>query len=87
MSETQAPQITCRDFVEMVTDYLEGQIAAVERHAINEHLGECPGCAEYVRQMRLTIEGLRGLASDEVMFPQTRNELMRAFSALHPSHP
>lgn len=87
MSENSAPQITCRDLVELVTDYLEGQIAAVEQHAIDDHLGECPGCAEYVRQMRLTIQGLRGLASGEVMFPQTRDELIRAFSTLHPSHP
>jgi anti-sigma factor RsiW len=85
MSETKAPQITCRDFVELVTDYLEGQIAAAEQHAINDHLGECPGCAEYVRQMRLTIAGLRGLSSDEVMFPQTRDELMRAFAEIKPA--
>ncbi len=86
MSENE-PQITCRDLVELVTDYLEGQIAAVEQHAIDDHLGECPGCAEYVRQMRLTIQAMRGLVSDEAMFPQTRDELMRAFSALHPSYP
>ena len=86
MSEQQAPQISCRDFVELITDYLEGQIAAVEQHSIDDHLGDCPGCAEYVRQMRLTIAGLRGLASDEVMFPQTRDELMRAFAELRPSH-
>jgi anti-sigma factor RsiW len=85
MSE-QAPTITCRDLVELVTDYLEGQIAEVQRHAIEEHLGDCPGCDEYVRQMRLTIDGLRGLASDEVMFPQTRDELMRVFADLRPPH-
>jgi len=85
MTRPEAPQITCRDFVELVTDYLEGQIAAVERHAIDDHLGECPGCAEYVRQMRLTIAGLRGLASGEVMFPRTRDELMRAFAEHRPA--
>jgi anti-sigma factor RsiW len=84
MSKGNATQITCQEFVEIVTDYLEGQIAAVEQRAIDDHLGECPGCAEYVRQMRLTIAALRGLGDGEAMFPQTREELMRAFAGTLP---
>jgi anti-sigma factor RsiW len=83
MSEQAQPQITCREFVEMVTDYLEGQIAAVQRHAIEVHLGVCPGCDEYVKQMRLTIGALRGLASDERLEQGTRDEIMRAFAGAH----
>lgn len=87
MSTKTQPNLTCRDVVELVTDYLEGQIADVERRAMDEHLGECPGCAEYIRQMRLTIAALRGLASDEVMFPQTRDALLAAFGELQaPPH-
>ncbi len=78
-------QITCRELVAVVTDYLEGQIAAVERHAIDVHLGDCPDCDEYVRQMRLTIAGLRGLAEGEEMFPKTREELLRVFGELRPA--
>ena len=85
MTQSDAIKLTCRDLVAVVTDYLEGQIAAVERHTIEDHLGDCPGCDEYVRQMRLTIAGLRGLASDDAMFPQTRDELMRVFSELRPA--
>jgi anti-sigma factor RsiW len=83
MSATQA-NITCREFVELVTEYIEGQIADVERHAIDVHLGDCPGCDEYVRQMRLTIAGLSGLADDEVMFPKTREQVLESFSRLRP---
>ncbi len=83
MSEQAQAQITCRDLVEMVTDYLEGQIAAVQRHAIEAHLGDCPGCDEYVEQMRLTIGALRGLASDERLEQGTRDEIIRAFARAH----
>jgi anti-sigma factor RsiW len=82
----QSPSLTCRDVVELVTDYLEGQIAEVERRAMDEHTGECPGCAEYVRQMRLTIAALGSLAGDEAMFPQTREALLSAFAELRPTH-
>jgi predicted anti-sigma-YlaC factor YlaD len=86
MSQPGATAITCQEFVEVVTDYLEGQIAAVEQHAIDEHLGECPGCAEYVRQMRLTVKALRGLSGADVIFPQTRDQVLRAFEGAHPPH-
>lgn len=85
MTQSDAIELTCRDLVAVVSDYLEGQIAAVERHAIEDHLGDCPACDEYVRQMRLTIAGLRGLASEDAMFPQTRDELMRVFSEARPA--
>lgn len=85
MSSRAQPTVTCRELVELVTDYLEGQIAEVERRAIDDHLGECHGCAEYVRQMRLTIAGLRALTSGEAMFPKTRAEILAAFAALRPA--
>jgi len=80
----QAPSLTCKEVVELVTDYLEGEIADVERRAMDEHLGECAGCGEYIRQMRLTIAALGGLASEEFMFPQTREALLAAFDELRP---
>jgi anti-sigma factor RsiW len=86
MSTQTQPSLTCREVVELVTDYLEGQIADTERRAVDAHAGECPGCGEYIRQMRLTIAALRGLASDEVMFPQTRDALLAAFAGLRPPH-
>ena len=84
MSETKAPQITCRDFVELVTDYLEGQIAAAEQHAINDHLGECPGCAEYVRQMRLTIAATGRLRLEDLPAP-LEERLLAAFRSWRPA--
>jgi anti-sigma factor RsiW len=85
MSRQIQPSLTCREVVELVTDFLEGQIAAAERRAMDAHLGECPGCAEYIRQMRLTIAALGTLAHDDVMFPQTRDALLSAFAELRPT--
>ena len=82
MSSDARAEITCRELVQLVTDYLEGQIAAVERHAIDAHLGDCPGCDEYVRQMRLTIAALRGLGTGDSLSAATREAVLTAFAGL-----
>jgi anti-sigma factor RsiW len=50
-----AHDLSCQELVEIVTDYLEGRLAAAEVAAIDEHLQECPGCAAYIAQMRALV--------------------------------
>ena len=38
----KAPAIVCQQWVEMVTDYLEGTLPAPLQQAADRHLGECP---------------------------------------------
>ncbi len=71
-------EMTCRELVEVVTDYLEGTLAPDDRRRLEEHLDVCPYCAEYVAQMRQTIDAL-GEISEESIAPQTRDELLAAF--------
>ena len=49
------PHLTCRELVELVTDYLEDALPARERERFEEHLAECPACEAYVEQIRATI--------------------------------
>ena len=71
-------EMTCRELVEVLTDYLEGALAPKDRQRLEEHLDACAYCAEYVQQMRLTIESLGGI-SEESIAPQKRDELLAAF--------
>ena len=48
-------QLSCRELVELVTDYLEGALPERERDSFEHHIEGCKGCHEYVRQMRETI--------------------------------
>ena len=54
------PNIVCQEFVEEVTDYLEGQLSEAESRWTEEHLAQCPHCRAYLAQMRATIAALRG---------------------------
>ncbi len=58
--------LTCREFVEVLTDYLEDALNPAERAEIERHLVICRGCSDYAEQMRSTIDLLGRTASDDV---------------------
>jgi anti-sigma factor RsiW len=58
--------MVCREFVEEVTNYLEGKLSEAEERWTDEHLAQCDHCRAYLAQMRATISALRGLAENDV---------------------
>lgn len=55
-------ELVCREFVELVTDYLEGALPDSERARFEAHLAECDGCAGYLQDMRRTVDSMSELA-------------------------
>ena len=47
--------MTCERFEELLSAYLEGELAAAERAEVESHLAVCPGCAELAGLMRETL--------------------------------
>ena len=68
----------CKELVELITDYLDGTMAQVDRVRFEAHLDECPYCMTYVDQMRETIATLGELPVDSIR-PRARGELLEAF--------
>ncbi|HTU60655.1 MAG TPA: zf-HC2 domain-containing protein, partial [Polyangiales bacterium] len=50
-------ELTCKEIVELVTDYLEGHMAPSQRAQFEQHILTCPPCTTYLEQMR-TMVGL-----------------------------
>jgi len=75
--------MTCRELVELVTDYLENGLAEADRRRFDEHLHECPDCREYVEQMRQTV-GALGRLSEDSLSPRARDALLDAFQEWRP---
>lgn len=48
--------MTCKELVELVTDYVEGKLQAVDLARFEEHIATCEGCTTYLNQMRRTIQ-------------------------------
>jgi predicted anti-sigma-YlaC factor YlaD len=70
--------MSCRELVELVTDYLEGSLSASDSKRFEEHLALCPGCRNYLDQMRTTVR-LTGALRAETIAPRMRGELLEAF--------
>ena len=73
-----ASPLVCQEFVELVTDYLEGVLTARDRARFEAHLAGCPHCTEYLRQMRATIDRL-GRVEPETLTPDAQTELIALF--------
>jgi anti-sigma factor RsiW len=71
--------MTCEEFVELVTAYLEGTLPVDQRAAFDEHLAMCPGCDRYLHQFRQTIEVLGELPEESLSSP-AREHLLDAFA-------
>jgi anti-sigma factor RsiW len=70
--------MTCREVVELMTDYLEGALSASDQARFEEHIGGCAGCTAYLEQLRVSVRVLGALAAVPVPEAQ-RRELVAAF--------
>lgn len=71
-------EVTCRELVEIVTDYVEHRLSPTERLRFEQHLVFCEGCQVYVEQMRSTIE-LTGTLREEDVPVEAEEALLQAF--------
>ena len=75
--------LVCREFVELVTDYLEGTLSENDRARMDAHLAECDGCAAYLEDMRRLVGTLQETPQPPAD-DATREALLRAFRELRP---
>jgi anti-sigma factor RsiW len=76
--------MTCRQVVQLLTDYLEGALPAADRRRVEEHLAGCDGCTAFLAQLRTSLRVVAGLAAVEVPAPM-RADLLRAFRDWKPA--
>ncbi len=70
--------LTCRDIVQLMTEYLEGTMPTEERLRFERHVAICPACRGFLAQMRETLR-LSGDVTEESISPEVRAELLAAF--------
>jgi hypothetical protein len=74
--------VACREFVELVTEHLEGTLSPDLERAIAAHLELCDPCVEYLDQIRGTVALLHGLPTESLP-PVVRHELLGVYERLH----
>jgi anti-sigma factor RsiW len=74
--------MTCRELVELVTAYLEGELDPATEARFVEHLALCDGCERYLDQFRTAIDRLGTLPPESLSGP-VRTNLLTAFRGWH----
>jgi anti-sigma factor RsiW len=75
---TPTQELSCKELVELLTEYLEGTLPPADRLRFDEHLAICPGCRVYLDQMRTTLQAL-GQLHEQSIPSHTKEELLRVF--------
>ena len=75
---TSHNDLTCRELVRLVTDYLEDALSDTDRRRFDAHLARCEDCTTYLAQIQDTVR-ITGTLTEESLDPRARDELLAAF--------
>ena len=70
--------MTCRQLVELVTEYFEGKLSWRQKRRFEKHIAGCKWCTRYLEQMRVTIRTVGRLDAESIS-PQARDALLAEF--------
>ncbi len=71
-------ELSCKELVELVTDYFEGMLSDADQARFDAHMAKCDWCKLYLEQMRTTIKAA-GKLTEAALTPQAQVELLQVF--------
>jgi anti-sigma factor RsiW len=51
--------VDCRRLVDLLGDYVDDQLPDAQRHAVDQHVGNCAPCTAFLRQYRFAPAAVR----------------------------
>ena len=74
--------LTCRELIDFLAAYLDGELAPGPRAAFEAHLSRCPACVDYLASYRETIRlGKKACEPDAELPADVPSELVDAILA------
>jgi anti-sigma factor RsiW len=73
--------MTCRDVLDFLAAYLDGELPADHRAAFDHHLSLCDACRDYIASYRATIRLAQDADPDADAAPPLPDDLVRAIVA------
>jgi anti-sigma factor RsiW len=68
---------TCKDIIDLLSDYLDGALAARALEDFEAHMALCAACVQYLESLRETQARVRELRCDDL--PQDVHRALREF--------
>jgi anti-sigma factor RsiW len=53
--------MTCREILDFLMEYLDGNLSAAQRAMFEEHFAVCPSCVAYLHNYRQTMKLVRSV--------------------------
>ena len=82
---SERDELTCRDFVEVIMAFLDGELDATQRVLFESHLLACPPCENYLDSYQKTVALGKSLCEPEGLDgpvpPDVPEELVQAVLA------
>jgi hypothetical protein len=75
---TKEHELTCKELVELVTEYLECKLSVDDHRRFWEHLALCDGCQVYLQEMRVMIATL-GKLTEQSISTGAKEKLLHVF--------
>ena len=60
--------LTCRELVEFLSEYIDGTLSAAEVAAFEDHLNQCRDCRTYIESYRMTMKLTREVSQRDSNF-------------------
>jgi anti-sigma factor RsiW len=77
-TDADANALACIEFVQLVTEYLDGVLEPGEVRRVAVHLGGCDGCTTYLEQFKVTIQAAGHLPPEPVP-PEVVDRLLAVY--------
>ena len=76
-----ADDMACEELVVQVTEYLDAALTLPQRSRFEDHVDECPGCADILEQFQVVIAATGALRPQDAaaIDPTVRDHLLAAF--------
>ncbi len=58
--------MSCKELVDLMADYLEGQLEPDVARDLDRHLADCPPCLNFLKTYRATTRLIREVACEEI---------------------
>lgn len=78
--------MNCRQLIELLLDFVAGELPPEHCHTVEQHLHCCPPCAAYLETYRLTIRLTRRLPCAPIP-PELERRLRAALAEIRPEPP
>jgi anti-sigma factor RsiW len=84
VSVTIPDEMSCRELVELITRYDDGDLDQADRRRFDEHLTICDACVTYYDQLRQVARVTGQLDDDAPVDPEVVAALLAAFRGAGP---